>query len=302
MTHFTSRLIQDASDVVRMLDLVRARPAERATHYPTVTDLPGILAVPQTLAGLRLWFAGGERLCAFALVDSFATLRCEVDWRVATPALELAVVGWGVDRHRLHAGPGAQLYATCHETDLSSHAFLLRHGFAPLDERILHMARPLVAPLPPAPLPPGYRLRRSGGLAEAAELAALHRAAFGTPHMTAERMQTAMRAPGYDPATDLVALAPDGRLAAYARATVHHEENQLSGRNDCTTDLFATHPAHRRRGLARALLAELLGLLQPGGYARATLNTSSTNLAMQRAATALGFRVDGQTLRFSREV
>lgn len=302
MTHFTSRLIQDASDVVRMLDLVRARPPERATHYPSVTDLPAILAAPQTLAGLRLWFADGEHLCAFALVDSFATLRCEVDWRVATPALEAAVVGWGVERHRLQAGPGAQLYATSHEADLGYHAFLLRHGFSPLDERILHMARPLAAPVPAAAPPPGYRLRRSGGLAEAAELAALHRAAFGTSRMTVERMQTAMRAPGYDPAADLVALAPDGRLAAYARATVKHEENQLGGRNDCATDLFATHPAHRGRGLARALLAELLVLIRPGGYDRATLSTSSLNLPMQRVATAMGFRVDGQTLRFCREV
>jgi ribosomal protein S18 acetylase RimI-like enzyme len=293
--------MRDASDVVRMLDLVRARPPQRATDYPTVTDLPGILAVPQNLAGLRLWFYDGERLCAFALVDSFATLRCEIDWRVSTPELEAAVVIWGLERRRQQAGPGTQLYASCHESDLGCHAFLLRHGFAPLDEHILHMARPLAAPVSARPLPPGYTLRRSGGLAEAGDLAALHRAAFGTPHMTPERMQTAMRSPSYNPATDLVAVAPDGRLAAYARATVNHEDNQLSGRSDCATDLFATHPSHRGRHLARALLAELLRLLQPSGYSRAVLSTSSANLAMQRVATDQGFRVDGRTLRFSRK-
>jgi hypothetical protein len=42
-----------------------------------------------------------------------------------------------------------------------------------------------------------------------------HRAAFGTEYLTVEERLATMREPEYDPELDLLAVAPDGRLAAY---------------------------------------------------------------------------------------
>ena len=137
------------------------------------------------------------------------------------------------------------------------------------------------------------------GEREAAELATLHRAAFGTPHMTTERRLALMRAAHYDPTLDLVAVAPEGAPAAYGMGSVSPEENVLTRRNACYTDLFATHPAYRGRGLSRALLATLLGLVEAQGYATAKLNTSSENMPMQQVAMSEGFQIVSRTLRFA---
>ncbi len=78
----------------------------------------------------------------------------------------------------------------------------------------------------------GYTIRPVAGEAEAEALVALHRAAFGSEHMTAAERLTWMRQPDYDPALDLVAVAPNGSLAAYCFCAIQREENRLSGRND----------------------------------------------------------------------
>ena len=50
------------------------------------------------------------------------------------------------------------------------------------------------------------------GEQEAEALAALHRAAFGTDHMTVEERLAIMRAPGYLPELDLLAATPGRRV------------------------------------------------------------------------------------------
>jgi mycothiol synthase len=97
------------------------------------------------------------------------------------------------------------------------------------------------------------------------EVVVLHRAAFGTPHMTIEGQLSWMRMPEYDPTLDLVAVAPDGALAAYVLCSISEQENLLAGRRVGYTDSVATHPKFQRRGLAKALLVKGLNLLRQRG-------------------------------------
>jgi ribosomal protein S18 acetylase RimI-like enzyme len=240
-------------------------------------------------------------LLGFAFVDVFHTLRFELDWQRTTPALESAVLVWGSEC-LVKTGSSALLYATSHEADESRLAFLDRQGFDRAADHILHLERSLAAPISVPRLPTGFTLRPVEGEVEAAELAMLHRQAFGTPHMTTERRLALMRGSHYDPALDLVILTAEGVRAAYGMGSINPGENALTGRNECYADLFATHPDYRGHGLARAILVRLLQRLQARGFATAKLNTSSENLSMQRVAVSEGFQVVSRTLRFARAV
>ena len=129
-------------------------------------------------------------------------------------------------------------------------------------------------------------------------LVALHRAAFGTEHMTVAERLSWMHAQDYDPALDLVAVATDGSLAAYCFCAIHRKDNRLSGRHDGVTDPLATHPAHQGRGLARALLCAGMARLRARGAERARLGTSSDNRAMQAAAQGVGYRIESERVWF----
>ncbi|HYN88841.1 MAG TPA: GNAT family N-acetyltransferase [Ardenticatenaceae bacterium] len=288
-------------DVNLLLAFARAvRPRERIADYPSVSDLPDLLKLVPTQRTARLWLDEHGQLIAFAFVDAFQTLRFDLDWPKATPALEAAIVRWAAGCLQKGAEGTVEwpvLYATCHEADTRRFEALRRQGFALLDDCVLHMIRPLDAPVAEPILPPGFAIRPLAGEQEATEVALLHRMAFGTPHITAERRLAMMRAPHYDPSLDLVVVAPSGELAAYGMGSVSPQENELTGRNDCYADLFATHPAYRGLGLAQALMLSILRLLQGRGYENARLSTASENLAMQRAAACAGFRRESATLR-----
>lgn len=114
---FLSRRFADPSDIPLLVDWVRGvRPPERATDYPSVADLPELLALPHNQETTRIWFAETGELLGFAFVDVFHTLRFEIDWQWTTPALESAVVAWSSEC--LAKTPAsALLYATSHGAD-----------------------------------------------------------------------------------------------------------------------------------------------------------------------------------------
>jgi mycothiol synthase len=302
---FLSRRFAGSSDIELLVDWVRVvRTHERATDYPSVIDLPQLLLLPHNQQTTRVWFADTGELLGFAFVDAFRTLRFELDWQQTTPALEAAVVAWGNDclAKTAAAAPSSPLYATSHQADTIRLAYLDRQGFSRVADYIMHLERSLARPIAAPQLPAGFTMRPVEGEHEAAELATLHRDAFGTPHMTTERRLALMRRPHYDPALDLVIVTPEGVRVAYGVGSVSPEENALTGRNECYADLFATHPTYRGRGLARALLVRILYLLKARGYAIAKLNTSSENGPMQQVATSEGFQMVSTTLRFARSI
>ena len=301
---FRSRRFAGASDTPLLVDWVRGlRSPERATDYPSVIDLSQLLLLPQNQETTRVWYAENGEPLGFAFVDAFRTLRFELDWRRTTPELEAAIVAWGHEclAKTATAERSSPLYATSHEADTVRLAYLDRQGFTRLADDIVHLERPLAAPIATRQPPTGFMIRQVEGEPEAAEIATLHREAFGTPHMTTERRLALMRTAHYDPALDLVAVTPEGVGAAYGLGSISPEENILTGQNACYTDLFATHPAYGGRGLARALLVTLLVLVKARGYATAKLNTSSENMPMQRAAMSEGFQIVSRTLRFARD-
>jgi len=145
-------------------------------------------------------------------------------------------------------------------------------------------------------LPPGFVIRPLTGKQEAEAVAAMHRASLGTEYMTTENRLIIMSTSGYDPTLDLVAVAPDGSIAANCICSV----NPQTGIG--FTDPISTHPQFQRMGLARALLLTGLMLLKERGMTYARLGTSGENIRMQKTAEAAGFRIESKTIWFSKEV
>lgn len=303
---FTSRTYSDAGDLPAMLDLlVAVRSAERVTDYPGVVDLQELLALTQVQVHTRLWFDAGDQMIGFAFVDPYRNLRFEFDHSTANHALEQEIVTWGeicLRRMMRTSTESWQLDASCRADNTERIALLERHGFVRQVLYSLQFVRPLDEPIPTPHLPPGFTLRGVAGEHEAEALVALHRAAFGTDYMTVAERLAMMRVPEYDAELDLLAVGPDGRLAAYCFCSVSQEENERTGRNEGYTDPIATHPDFQHHGLAKALLLTGLHKLKQRGVAAAALGTSSANRAMQNLAQAVGFRVRSTTLWFSKPV
>lgn len=293
-------------DLESLADLVNnARPAAWAGYYPSANDLRELLTDPSVRKNTRVWQDVNREIVAYALVDAFNNLLFDVLPRIQHIAPDDEILAWGVQCIRqLNAQKGTNhtLDASCHDGDADRKAWLERAGFVRQPQETLKFVRPLDAKIPGPLLPEGFNLRAAHGLREADALAALHRAAFDSDYLTAERRLAWMEAPHYDPALDLVVVAPDGSLAASCFGAIDPQENARTGREEGTLDPIATHPHYRRRGLARACLLCGMQLLASRDMKFAVLSTSSENIAMQRTALAAGFYVDSIRVWYSKIV
>lgn len=306
MMRFAHRPYSGAHDLKGMLELLlKVRPAERIAEYPSPVDLRELLSLQQVQENTRLWFDTEGRMVGFCLVDHYCNLLFEAEPQAFTAEVEGEIIAWGiacVQRAMREQGETLTLDASCRANDVGKIAFLTRHGFEQQGGRSLHMVRPLDQPIPKPVIPKGFTLRHVSGEEEVEALVALHRASVGTEHMTIEERLAMMRGVEYDPELDLLAVAPDGRLAAYCVCSISQEENTRTGRNEGFTDPVGTHPDFQRRGLARALMLAGLQALKQRGMDTAVLGTSSENVAMQCTAESVGYRVESTTLWFARPV
>ena len=307
MPAFTNRPYAGDADLQAMIDLlVAVRPPERIVDYPSIVDLRELLDTSEVQANTFLWKDGNEQLVSFAIVrPAYGALYFEILPQACAGDLAAQMVAWGVERMRnarQESGEPASLRTSSRDDNLERVALLERLGFVRQEQCTLHFARPLSDPIPEPQVPEGFGIRHVAGEHEAEALVALHRAAFGTENMTVEGRLSWMRPPGYDPELDLVAVASDGTLAAYAFCSISEEENALTGRKDGYTDPVATHPAFQRLGLAQALLLTGFRLLKQRGVETACTGTGSWNEAMQRTARSVGYRAESKTIFFKKPI
>ena len=156
---------------------------------------------------------------------------------------------------------------------------------------MIRMRRWLHQPIADPSIPPGFTLRAVAGESEAPALVDLHHAAFATASETVAERVAWMRSPTYDPRLDLVAVAPDGALAAFCRCSICAEENTRPGFSAAWIDLIGVHPAYCRQGLGRALLLLALRTMRAIGIAQALLSVGSWNTPAQRLFESCGFVV-----------
>jgi mycothiol synthase len=297
MSAILSRAYKDERDFQIMIDLLnRIRPASRINDYPAGVNIEENLASEAMRANTKLWF-DGTRPIGWAYVDDSRNLCWEVE-KQYTEEVGREMVAWGEAciHKNLATGETATLDASCREGIKERLDFISQHGFHQTEVMTVHMKRQLSEPIPEFELPLGFSIRSVKGNEEAEAIASAHRAAFGTGYMTTENRLIIMNTSEYDPALDLVAIAPDGIIAAYCTCSVN-EQTKVG-----TTDPVATHPDYQRLGLAKALLLKGLRMLKEHGMESASLGTNGANLAMQKAAKSVGFCLEHRVLWFEKEI
>jgi mycothiol synthase len=299
MTTISSRLYEGEKDFQIMLDLMhKVRPASHANDYPVKVNIEENLASEEIRAHTKLWFDGAQPI-GWAYVDNSHNLCWEVEQQHTEP-VGAEMVAWGVDCTRsgktLPAGETSTLDASCRDDFKERLDFLIQHGFHQTEVVTVHMKRDLSKPISGFKLPPRFQIRPVKGMEEAEAIASTHRAAFGTEYMTTENRLVIMNTSEYDPALDLVVVAPDATVAAYCTCSVNEQEKEG------WTDPVATHPNYQRLGLAKALLLKGMQMLKERGMAFAHLGTSGDNIAMQKSAESVGFFLEHKVIWFEKKI
>ncbi|MBN1658318.1 MAG: GNAT family N-acetyltransferase [Anaerolineae bacterium] len=258
-----------APDLAAMADLAHRFPADNE-H---VADLPWRLSswALDDAGNVGLWLDGHGHLLAWAVMQKpFWTIDYALK-PAADMKLHRDVLAWADSRARdlLDAGQGLPawfIHLFAHHT--ARRRNLEEAGFADQADRgedswsKVLMGRPASDPWPDSPVPPGYTIRPLAGESEVEAYVALHRAAFGTTNMTPEWRARTLRHPEYVPDLDLVAVAPDGSLAAFCVAWLDRmSHREVSGQ----IEPLGVHDEHRRLGLGRAILREALRRLHQHG-------------------------------------
>jgi GNAT superfamily N-acetyltransferase len=282
--------------------LLDCREAGTVELYPSVSELRLLLGGAGSVEA-RVWTDGSDRPIAFALFEAtWRSLHFFVAPGPAGRGVPSAVLDWAEEAARAYppAEGRSALRVRPRDTDDDLIVLLVARGFVREDWRTLRFGRDLRVPIPTPRVPPGYAIRHLAGESELEAYAAMHREAFGTPHMTAERRRRLLREPGYVPQLDLVAVAPDGELAAFVYCSVDHEENGRLPVTQGWTDPIGTRPVHRHRGLATALVLEGFRRLRDRRVDRAYLGTGDANTALHGVCAAVGYRLEHAVLSYAK--
>jgi mycothiol synthase len=198
-----------------------------------------------------LWETPAGELVAVVNPEGRGEAFLQVDQGRRTLELEAEMLAVAEDR--LTDGGRLRVWAAA-----SDHAWadLLRQsGYAPTDAEEHVRARPLGSPLPRPSIAPGYRIRPLGGDEDfpargELSLRVFHPVPDGSTAMSADDYRNVQRGPLYRRDLDLVAVAGDGSLAAFATFWFDDVTRTVQ------IEPVGTDAPHRRLGLGRALLLE----------------------------------------------
>jgi ribosomal protein S18 acetylase RimI-like enzyme len=215
-----------------------------------------------------LWETGGQ-IVAFLMPDG-GRGEAHLSVHPGLRTLELEEEAITVAEEHLAAvkqDGSHRLYVWAPDQDTLRRRLLRRRGYTQEDWPEHQWRRQLDAPIPDVPLAPGYAIRSLGDGLELLERCYASGLGFhdGDIKTAVENREdptwyrNIQTAPLYRRDLDLVAIAPDGAIAAFC--TVWFDDVTRSA----YYEPVATVPAHERRGLGKALLTEGLRRLQRMG-------------------------------------
>jgi ribosomal protein S18 acetylase RimI-like enzyme len=233
---------------------------------------------------VRLWEDNDGKLVGAVHPEETGDVWLEI--HPAHRHLEAEMLTWAEEHHCASRPEGAKrwpLRTYVYDYDKKRRALLARCGYRNLGMAGHLRRRYMGGPLPPGPLPSGYAVRHvRDDDKDWARCAEVENRAFNTEFHTADTIRVRLRAPTYRPDLDLVVVSPDGAFAAFC--IVWLDEANRYG----LFEPVGTHPAHRRRGLASAVMAEGLRRLEALGGSVAYVGVG-TGSAANRLYESLGF-------------
>jgi ribosomal protein S18 acetylase RimI-like enzyme len=150
------------------------------------------------------------------------------------------------------------------------------------------MARSAELPEAKQGAPAGFTIRPLAGEAEVEAYVDLQWVVFGTKNMTVEWRTRTLRRPEYVPDLDLVAVAPDSRLAGFCICWFGRHSGGAAGGQ---IEPMGIRPEFTRLGLGRAILSEGLRRLIRHGATRIYVETDNYRDAARSLYESVGFRV-----------
>jgi len=252
---------------------------------------------------VRMWLEQ-DKVHAVAMFEAPGRLLLEI--LPASTTLLPEIVS-RAERAALRAGQ-TELFVRVFDGDQNRIAAFAKLGYAKSGPEGVIFRSDLSQPLPAPALPPGFRIRDSIGI-DAVRRARAHRDAWddlseiGLPQarssFTTEVYDGLRKAPDYDAALDLLVEAENGELVANLICW-SDKASQIG-----SLEPVGTHARYRKRGLARAAIAEGLHRLKQRGMIWGRVSTAHFNRPAIAAYASAGFgRIDhaswwSKTLRAS---
>lgn len=290
----TQRIYKDISDLAHMVALVYAHPDQ----FLHVVDLPYRLSswsLDEAQNGC-LWENERGDLVAWAVIQ-FPWLELDYIVQPAFPELESEVFAWAAKRAQAIAVETAEpftLYIALRADRVRQPGLLENNSFTQAeDARMVYLSRSLDQPLTPTALLNGFTVRPLAGASEVETYVDLHRAAFDSKYMTVGWRQRTLIMPQYNPALDLLIIAPDSRPVAFCIGWIYDIVGQI--------EPLGVHPDFQGLGLGRAILNAGLLRLQEQGAHMALIDSWSGNDAARKLYESDGFQAAYESVVFYRQ-
>jgi ribosomal protein S18 acetylase RimI-like enzyme len=255
---------------------------------------------------VRLWH-DGKKLVGYAMLGDDAYFDWQVLPEYEGKGIETETLAWTEGLLvELRAGDaerwkGPMMVGT-RQDNAERIAFLEGHGFRRGEYVEVNMLRSLDDPIGeqqlPEASPPGYVVRSlSSDPAEVSLRAEGHREVWRpwtVGEVTDEQYARFMKMPGYDRDLDVVAVAPDGTIAAYVNGWLD-SVNHIGDLGP-----VGAREAYRRQGLTRAVLLECLRRMKARGMDRVCVSTGEPNAAARGLYESVGFRIVNRYVEYAR--
>lgn len=289
----TERTYRDETDLTAIADLTNlCYKADQIDSYLSVGELRDDVNAPNfdIHRDLRLWEDKQGRLVARASLwfpeagEQFTSgLGFSIHPDLRGSGIETQILRWAEARVQ-EASQGFEGVVELHSGDRSHlrdrFTLLEQHGFS-WCRTFKRLSQPLTRLIPTATLPEGFTIRCVNPAQDGAAWVEMFNQTF-VDHwnhhpMTLEQFNYHVAQSTYNPELDLVAIAPDGTMAAFCSNLIFPEENAQLGRQEGWVGLLGTRRGYRRLGLGRAILLEGLRRLQAAGMETALIGVDSQN-------------------------
>jgi ribosomal protein S18 acetylase RimI-like enzyme len=212
----------------------------------------------------HLWRNDTGELVGF-LFHYYSMIHLQVNYEYRH--LESEMVDWA---ERNWAGGESQINTMVYEWDIERQKLLASRGYenhgAMEDVRIYDLTRIY----PEVDLPPGFRITSLAEYGDARARVDLENSVFGAT-LDENWYRGKSSAPSYSPNWDLIAISPDGKLAAESLVWLY-PKNQAA-----EIDPLGTHPDFRKQGLARAIVLESFKRMCASGIRYAYIASEAQN-------------------------
>jgi len=271
---------------------------------------------------LRLWEDEDGKLMGFGylsipnpnqVVDAYLAMCVErqdsVEDNFTARDLESEIIKWGEQRLRelgkqLGLPVNLRFYIQDNRSDRIS--LLTELGFK-IDRYYFTMARSLDAPIPLPQFPSGFKLCHRSINQDLQTWVNMFNESFidhwNHHDLTVTTLKHWLNDPNYNPKLDLIAVAPEGKFAAFCYCNINPIENARYQQNEGWIEWLGTQRNFRKLGLGKAMLLAGLHCLKNAGVDTAKLSVDAESLTgATKLYQSVGFQQVETWLEYVKEI